>query len=298
MSSGGLDPALYLSITASQGAGGYRHNFFSEGVTMNDSLRAQCVAEFLGTGLFLFLGISCLSAAKLAGASFGLWEICIVWGLGISLAVYLTAGISGAHLNPAVTIALWLFACFPGRKVLPYALSQFAGAFCGALLAWLLYRSLFTDYETTHQMVRGSLESLHLASIFSTYPSAVISVWQAALVEIVITSMLMGMIMALTDDGNGVPKGALAPLLIGLLVAVLGASTGPLTGFAMNPARDFGPKLFAWFAGWGDIAFTGGRDIPYFLVPLLAPIIGACLGAAIYRFLIGKNLPCNTCSVE
>lgn len=84
---------------------------------MNDSLKAQCVAEFLGTGLFLFFGIGCLCALKVAGASLGLWEICIIWGLGISLAVYLTAGISGAHLNPAVTIALWLFASFPARKV-------------------------------------------------------------------------------------------------------------------------------------------------------------------------------------
>ncbi|HBV1945683.1 TPA: propanediol diffusion facilitator PduF, partial [Klebsiella quasipneumoniae] len=109
---------------------------------------------------------------------------------------------------------------------------------------------------------------------------------------------LMGMIMALTDDGNGVPKGPLAPLLIGLLVAVIGASTGPLTGFAMNPARDFGPKLFTWMAGWGDIAMTGGRDIPYFIVPIIAPLIGACLGAAIYRYLIGNNLPCNTCKLE
>lgn len=84
---------------------------------MNDSLKAQCGAEFLGTGLFLFFGIGCLSALKVAGASLGLWEICIIWGLGISLAVYLTAGISGGHLNPAVTIALWLFACFPKQKV-------------------------------------------------------------------------------------------------------------------------------------------------------------------------------------
>lgn len=83
---------------------------------MNDSLKAQCIAEFMGTGLFIFFGASCLSAVKLAGASFGLWEICIVWGLGIALAVYLTAAISGAHLNPAVTIALWLFACFDGKK--------------------------------------------------------------------------------------------------------------------------------------------------------------------------------------
>lgn len=102
---------------------------------MNGSLRAQCIAEFLGTGLFLFFGICCLSALKLTGASLGLWEICIIWGLGISLAVYLTAGISGGHLNPAVTVALWLFACFPGRKVVPYIVAQVAGAFGGAVLA-------------------------------------------------------------------------------------------------------------------------------------------------------------------
>jgi MIP family channel proteins len=265
-----------------------------EGVTMNDSLKAQCVAEFLGTGLFLFFGIGCLCALKVAGASLGLWEICIIWGLGISLAVYLTAGISGAHLNPAVTIALWLFASFPARKVLPFCVAQLAGAFGGAVLAYSLYSSLFTDFESAHNIVRGSAESLQLASIFSTYPAAAINVWQAALVEVVITSMLMGLIMALTDDGNGVPKGPLAPLLIGILVAVIGASTGPLTGFAMNPARDFGPKIFTWFAGWGEIAMTGGRNIPYFIVPIIAPIIGACVGAAIYRYLIAKNLPVNS----
>ncbi len=141
--------------------------------------------------------------------------------------------------------------------------------------------------------MRGSAESLQLASIFSTYPAAAINVWQAALVEVVITSMLMGLIMALTDDGNGVPKGPLAPLLIGILVAVIGASTGPLTGFAMNPARDFGPKIFTGLRV-GEIAMTGGRNIPYFIVPIIAPIIGACVGAAIYRYLIAKNLPVNS----
>ncbi len=96
--------------------------------------------------------------------------------------------------------------------------------------------------------------------------------------------MLMGMIMALTDDGNGVPKGPLAPLLIGILVAVIGASTGPLTGFAMNPARDFGPKLFTWFAGWGNIAMTG-EEIFLFYRAHYRTVVRACLGAAIYRFL-------------
>lgn len=258
---------------------------------MNQTLKAQCMAEFMGTGLFLFLGAACLCAVKVAGATFGLWEICIVWGLAIALAVYLTAAISGAHLNPAVTIALWVFANFDGKKVIPYIVSQVAGAFCGAMVCYVLYYNLFDAYEQAHQMVRGSPDSLFLASIFSTFPNPAISVWQAALVEVVITSILMCLIMALTDDGNGVPRGALAPLLIGLLVAVIGAATAPLTGFAMNPARDFGPKLFTFVAGWGPVALTGARDIPYFIIPIVAPIIGACLGAGVYKGLFGANLP-------
>ncbi len=257
---------------------------------MKDSLKGQCIAEFLGTGLFLFFGASCLCATILAGAVLGLWEICIIWGLGIALAVYLTAGISGAHLNPAVTLGLWLFASFDKKKVLPYMISQTAGAFFGVAVAYFIYSDLFTAYEVSHQMVRGSDESLALAAIFSTYPNAAISVFKASLVEVIITATLMALILALTDDGNGVPKGALAPLLIGILVAVIGAATGPLTGFAMNPARDFGPKLFTFFAGWGKVAFTGARDIPYFIVPIVAPLIGACVGGAGYRFFITSNL--------
>jgi glycerol uptake facilitator protein len=263
-----------------------------------NTLKGQCIAEFIGTGLIIFFGAGCVAALKLAGAAFGQWEICIIWGLAVSMAVYLSAGVSGGHLNPAVTIALCLFANFEGRKVLPYILAQVAGAFCAAALVYGLYYNLFLDYETSHQMVRGSVESLDLAGIFSTYPNPHISVGQAFLVEMVITAVLMGVIMALTDDGNGVPRGPLAPLLIGLLVAIIGGAMGPLTGFALNPARDFGPKLFAFFAGWGNVAFTGGKDIPYFLVPIFGPLVGACLGAFGYRSLIGRHLPVNVAAAS
>ncbi|CNF13991.1 MIP/aquaporin family protein [Yersinia nurmii] len=266
--------------------------------TSSPTLKGQCIAEFLGTALLIFFGVGCVAALKLAGASFGQWEISIIWGLGVAMAIYLTAAISGAHLNPAVTIALWLFACFDRKKVLPYIVAQVVGAFCGAALVYGLYYGLFVDFEQTHQMVRGSSESLNLAGIFSTYPNAHITVFQAFLVETVITAILMCLILALTDDGNGIPRGPLAPLLIGILIAVIGASMGPLTGFALNPARDFGPKVFAYLAGWGDIAFTGGRDIPYFLVPIFGPIVGALLGAFGYRALIGRHLPCDICVVE
>ena len=239
-------------------------------MSQTSTLKGQCIAEFLGTGLLIFFGVGCVAALKVAGASFGQWEISVIWGLGVAMAIYLTAGVSGAHLNPAVTIALWLFACFDKRKVIPFIVSQ----------------------------VAGSVESVDLAGTFSTYPNPHINFVQAFAVEMVITAILMGLILALTDDGNGVPRGPLAPLLIGLLIAVIGASMGPLTGFAMNPARDFGPKVFAWLAGWGNVAFTGGRDIPYFLVPLFGPIVGAIVGAFAYRKLIGRHLPCDICVVE
>lgn len=220
-----------------------------------------------------------------------MWEISLIWGVGVSMAIYLSAGISGAHLNPAVSIALCIFTDFEKRKLPFYMLSQVAGAFCGALLVYTLYSNLFFDFEQSRHMIRGTEASLELASVFSTYPHAALSTGQAFLVEVIITAILMGVIMSLTDDNNGLPRGPLAPLLIGLLIAVIGSSMGPLTGFAMNPARDFGPKLMTFFAGWGEISLTGGRDIPYFLVPIFAPIVGACLGAAAYRGLIARHLP-------
>ena len=167
------------------------------------------------------------------------------------------------------------------------------GAFFAAALVYALYRNVFIDYETAHNIVRGTQESLSLAGTFSTYPHQSLSIGGAFAVEFVITAILM----ALTDDGNGVPRGPLAPLLIGVLIAVLGGAMGPLTGFAMNPARDFGPKFFAYLAGWGELALTGGREIPYFIVPMVTPVLGALAGAWLYKKAIGGNLPCN-CGCE
>ena len=155
------------------------------------------------------------------------------------MAIYLTAGISGAHLNPAVSIALCIFADFDKRKLPFYILAQVAGAFCSAALVYTLYSNLFFDYEQTHHLVRGTQASLELASVFSTYPHALLSTAQAFLVEMVITAILMGVIMALTDDNNGLPRGPLAPLLIGLLIAVIGSAMGPLTRLCNEPCAGF-----------------------------------------------------------
>ncbi|MCG7587098.1 MIP/aquaporin family protein [Photobacterium sp. OFAV2-7] len=258
------------------------------------TLLGECIAEFIGTGLLIFFGVGCVAALVLTGANFGQWEISIMWGLGVAIAIYCTAGVSGAHINPAVTIALALFHGFDKRKVAPYIAAQLLGAFCTAALIYSLYSNLFAEFEATNQIVRGSEASLATAGIFSTYPNAALSFSGAFAVEFVITAVLMFAILALTDDKNGAPRGPMAPLLIGILIAVIGGSLGPLTGFAMNPARDFGPKFFAFLAGWGDMALTGGKDIPYMIVPILAPIFGACFGGWLYPKVIGVYLPGNS----
>ncbi len=245
-------------------------------MSQTSTLKGQCIAEFLGTGLLIFSALrrgaqSCGSQLRSVGNQHHL-------GSGVAMAIYLTAGVSGAHLNPAVTIALWLFACFDGRKVVPFIIFT-AGAFCAAALVYGLYYNLFFDFEHSHNMVRGSVESLELAGIFSTYPNPHINFVQAFAVEMVITAILMGVILALTDDGNGIPRGPLAPLLIGLLIAVIGASMmGPLTGFVMNPARDLGPKRLP---GLPAGATSPSPAVKIFLissVPLCAPVVGAALG--------------------
>ncbi len=264
---------------------------------MRQSLLGECVSEFIGTALLIFFGAGCVAALVVAGVDFGQWEISIVWGLGVAMAIYVTGGVSGAHINPAVTIALCVLKGFEKHKVIPYIIAQMLGAFCAAAMVYFLYSSLFTEYEAANGIVRGTEASLATAGVFSTYPHALLSNAQAYMVEFMITAVLMAGILAIGDENNGAPKGALAAIAIGILIAVIGSSFGPLTGFAMNPARDFGPKLFAFFAGWGDVALTGGRSNPYFWVPIVAPITGAIAGGWTYLNLLGKQMEPKECSV-
>jgi len=261
---------------------------------LRDNLFGECIAEFVGTFVFLFCGMGCVAGLKLAGASFGQWEISIIWGMAVAMGVYLTAGVSGAHLNPSVTVALAFFGSFPKRKIVPFIVAQMLATFCAAALVYLLYQNLF-DLALANAG-EDAAARLALAGTFCTFPNANITLAQAAMTEFTITAILMALIMALTDDGNGVPRGPLAPLLIGILVALIGGAFGPLTGFAMNAARDFGPRMFAFLAGWGTDVMTGyplngNLTVPYFLVPLIVPIFGACLGAFVYNRLIVPYLP-------
>lgn len=242
------------------------------------NLRSECIAEFTGTFLFVALGAGSVAGLKCAGAAYGQWEISIIWGLAVAIAVYVTAGVSGAHLNPSVSLALAVFGKFPKRKIAPYIIAQALGAFAAAAIVYFLYQNLFPA------------KTMATAGVFTTFPHAGISLTQAFCAEFFITAVLVAVIFGLSDDGNGLPRGALTPLLVGMTVAVIGGSFGPLTGFSMNAARDFGPRLFTQFAGWGPEAMTGGFALPYALIPLIAPAAGGLCGAAFYHFFIGRSL--------
>ncbi|MDR2459506.1 MAG: aquaporin [Deltaproteobacteria bacterium] len=260
------------------------------------------LAEFLGTFVFLLCGISCVANLLLAGANLTQWGISIAWGFAVTMGVYLCAAISGAHLNPSVTVALAIYGCFDKKKILPYIGAQMLAGFLAAALSYFLYYDLFQIKLAAAAAIPDPVEALkaktQLVGVFCTFPKPGLGMLGAFMTELVITAILMSLIMALTDDGNGIPRGPMAPLLIGIVVALIGACFGQLTGFAMNAARDFGPRLFATIAGWGTDAMTGYPlsdkiIFPYFLVPLIAPIIGACIGAKIYTVVIGKKLVCS-----
>ena len=256
----------------------------------------QYVAEFFGTFVFLTCGLGCVAMVRLADAPLNIWELSMVWGFAVAMGVYLCAAASGAHMNPSVTIALAIFGCFPKRKIIPYIVVQMVAGFLAAALVYVIYQNLF-DLKLAAAGADAA-KKVALAGVFCTFPNPGISMAQAFLCETTVTAILLILIMALTDDGNGLPKGIMAPLLIGFVIALIGGSFGPLTGFAMNAARDFSPRVFAYLAGWGNDAMTGyplsaNITIPYFLVPLIAPIVGACLGAFLYKVMIGKSLECQ-----
>lgn len=254
-----------------------------------NTLFRECIAEFIGTAILLFLGAGSVCSFIFLKNYTSFWELSLMWGLAVALAVHVTGGVSGAHINPAVTITLAAFKKFSWKKVVPYIVAQVAGAFFGAALVYGLFRQNFFMWEEKTGIIRGSIESQATASIFTTYPAPYLTHFKAMIVEIVITALLMLVIMAVIDEKNtSAPKGGLGALTIGLTVAVIGGTFGGLTGFALNPARDLGPKLFIMLAGWGKIGFPAPGA--YFWVPIVGPILGALVGGFVYQYFIYKSI--------
>ncbi|MCH5138609.1 MIP family channel protein [Clostridiaceae bacterium UIB06] len=257
---------------------------------MKNNLFGECLSELLGTFFFMFIGTGTVAALAAAGTNITFWELSICWGLAITMAVFIFGVVSGAHLNPSVTIALAVWKGFDKKKIVPYIIAQTVGAFLAAALTYGLYGVFIANFENSKNIVRASNAGWATAGIFTTFPKAGLSTFNAFMVELCITAVLVLVIFAVSDPRNeGCPKAGFPAVAIGLTVAFIGVSFGPLTGFAMNFARDFGPRLFCMLAGWGpSVLGPNGYGL---IVPVFAPIIGGVVGGAIYEKLVAPYLP-------
>lgn len=223
-------------------------------------------AEVVGTFTFVFAGTATVLAVhQLADKAAGFTTvddiaISLAFGFGLLAAVYLTASVSGAHLNPAVTIALAVNGEFPWREVVPYLASQFVGALLAALMDWFMFGD----------QLRQSL------LLGSTQPGAGVAWWQATLTEFVITALLMLVIMATAVYKRGPGAGTNSGLAIGLWVGAAIFLALPISGGSLNPARTLGPDIVA-------------AQFPYWWVYLLGPITGAAFGAALWKYVLGRG---------
>jgi glycerol uptake facilitator protein len=215
------------------------------------------------------------------------------WGLAVALAVYVAGGISSAHINPAVTLAMAVFRDFSWRKVPGYMAAQVFGAFVAGALIYLNYKQAINSFEAANDITRGEANSIPSYSIFATFPAEYYS--NAAgpfLDEVIGTALLVGIVLALVDEFNLAPRANIGPLIIGFVVFAIGMSFGANSGYAINPARDLGPRLFAWIQGWGEIAVPGdyGNVNGYMWVPIVGPLVGGLVGALVYNFFIHNVL--------
>ncbi len=250
-------------------------------------LLPELIAEFLGTMIILLFGAGVCAMVALFGSDVpgevvkgGYTNITIGWGLGVMLGVYASGKISGGHLNPAVTLALAVFRGFPWKKVLPYTVAQMAGAFTGAALVFFNYRAAFDKADPLLERTAG---------IFTTFP-AFPNVPVAGFFDQVLgTAILLFCVLAVTDERNQAPGLNLGPVIVGLIVVGIGCSFGALHGYAINPARDFGPRVFTVLAGFRNNGLIDGTQA--FWTPLLAPLAGGVLGAALYDLGLRRYLP-------
>ena len=256
-------------------------------------------AEFLGTFVLIMFGdaivATCVAGLSQSGRgelgfNSGDWIlITFAWGFAVMLGVYVAGGISGAHLNPAVTFAQALRRGFPWKKVPTYVAAQVFGAFVAAALVYFNYRYAIGSFEQVEHIHRGTSDSIGTYSIFATFPAEYFTNWFGPFMDQVIgTGLLVACIFAVIDEFNAPAKANLAPFIIGLIVVVIGMSFGVNAGYAINPARDFGPRMFALIQGWGKIAFPGdyGNVNTYFWIPIVGPLLGGAIGAYVYDLLI------------
>lgn len=252
---------------------------------MKSTLLAELLAEFLGTLVLILFGNGVVAMVVLFGHNLpgevvngGYTNITIAWGLGVTMGIYTAGKISGAHLNPAVTLTLAACRGFSWAKVVPYMVAQTAGAFVAAAI-------VFWNYRLAFLRVDPGLD--HTAGVFTTFPAFPNFPSAGFFDQTLGTALLLFLIFAITDERNQ-PPGVLVPILIGLIVVGIGMAFGGLHGYAINPARDFGPRLFSVVAGFKNNGLTDGSMV--FWVPIAGPLLGGLIGGFAYDWGIRRRL--------
>nr|BDI24357.1 aquaporin-5 [Peronia verruculata] len=255
-----------------------------------DEAKVSCIlreslAEFLGTAILMIFGMGSVAQFVLSQGNTGSTDqVRWAWGFGVMFGVYVSGGLSGGHLNPAVTLTLCLFGRVPWNKLLPYCLGQYLGSFTASCLVFGVYYDAFNTFKN------GS-RTIETAGIFATYPQDYLSVGNGLGDQIFGTAVLMLLVLALTDPGNMAPSKGYVPVLVGLIVVAIGMTYSQNCGYAINPARDLAPRLFTMAAGWGAQVFSH-NNYKWFWIPIVGPHVGAILGGGIYELCINNTVPC------
>ncbi|KAF8645150.1 hypothetical protein AX16_007978 [Volvariella volvacea WC 439] len=256
------------------------------------------LAEFLGVIILVMFGDGAVCQMVLSqipavsAAPRGDWlTLSFGFAVGVSLGVWITAGISGGHINPAVTLAMATFRGFPWKKVPVYIFAQLMGGIVGAAILYGRFHNAIDLFEGGE-----GVRTLATAGLFATYAADYLSNATAFFEEFLGTAMLIITILAMTDKRNrdaAAPSG-MFPLVIFIVILGIGLSIGMQTGFALNPARDLGPRILTAMAGYGKQVFTF-RNHYWIWCPVMAPILGAQVGALFYDvfFYTGKDSPIN-----
>jgi len=245
-------------------------------VTLSKSHIGIIPAEIIGTALLILLGdgvVAGVLLAKSKAENSGWIVITFGWGMAVAMAVYAVGFFSGAHLNPAITLGFWIHGTITGSQAIKYFIGEMIGAMVGAFLVYLTYYLHWRDTEDP---------GLKLA-VFSTGPAVRNYAWNLV-TEIIGTFVLVFGVLAIIGPWNAITSG-LAPLLIGLLVFAIGLSLGGPTGYAINPARDLGPRIMHAIL---PIPGKGGSDWTYAWVPVLGPLIGGALAAIFFDAVFGS----------
>jgi len=271
----------------------YLLNRFSYLLSFEHVISMQCkcdfFCEFIGTLFLVFFGCGSVAVTILFGSLVGLLQVAAVWGLGVTLAIYATRHLSCAHLNPAVSMAMVLGKRMSFKKLPIYLTAQFLGAFFSAVVLYSLFAHSITEYEHSHGIVRGSIESVTTAMMFGEfYPNpgagttASVSMLNAFFAETFGTFALVFLIFSLTEGCNvGRPDDTLSPLFVGLTVALIVSILAPLTQAGLNPARDLSPRIFAYISGWRQAALPDDH-FGFLTVYVLGPLTGGTFAALFF----------------